>query len=274
LSGQTATPIPASGNPPEVQFSAAASTVNAGACTVLQWVTWEAQQISLDGAAVAGQDRREVCPQTTQRYVLTASNQAGQARRELTISVIGAVAQPTQPAPPATAVGSNSQTSPLPTPIATRPPESTARPIPTPPPQPTAPIAPAAPIAAPSGAVAHAQSVPTEPPTRPPAATSVAVAAPTFDLSNLLTPTATRAAVRRQIAEGQATPTPILMARVGSGDDPARPGPNISSTSPQRPSSPERGFRMSLLPGYGAYVLMAAMLVGTGAIVVRRKRET
>ena len=30
---------------------------------------------------------------------------------------------------------------------------------------------------------------------------------------------------------------------------------------------------MSLLPGYGAYVLMAAMLVGTGAVVVRRKRE-
>ena len=31
---------------------------------------------------------------------------------------------------------------------------------------------------------------------------------------------------------------------------------------------------MALLPGYGAYILMAAMLVGTGAIVVRRKRET
>ena len=140
--GQTGTPASASGNPPEVQFDAAASTVNAGACTVLQWVTWEAQQISLDGAAVAGQDRREVCPQTTQRYILTASNQAGQARRELTISVVGAAAQPTQPAPPtvppATSVGSNSQTSPLPTPVATRPAESTARPIPAPPPQPTA----------------------------------------------------------------------------------------------------------------------------------------
>ncbi len=276
-SGQTATPVPASGNPPEVQFNAAASTVNAGACTVLQWVTWEAQQISLDGAAVAGQDRREVCPQATQRYVLTASNPAGQARRELTISVVGA-AQPTQSTPPtvppATAAGSNSQTSPLPTPVATRPPESTARPIPTPPPQPTAPSAAAAPIAVPLGAIAHAQSAPTEMPTRPPAATSVAVAAPTLDLSSLLTPTATRAAMRRQIAEGQATPTPILMARVGSGDNPARPGPNNSSTSPQRPATPERGFRMALLPGYGAYVLMAAMLVGTGAFVVRRKRET
>jgi len=110
--------------------------------------------------------------------------------------------------------------------------------------------------------------------TRPPAATSVAVAVPTLDLSSLLTPTATRAAVRRPVAEGQATPTPILMARVGSGDDPARPGPNTSSTSPRRPSAPERGFRMALLPGYGAYVLMAAMLVGAGAVVVRRKRET
>jgi len=245
---------------------------------VLQWVTWEAQQISLDGAAVAGQDRREVCPQTTQRYVLTASNPAGQARRELTISVVGAAAQPTQPAPPtvppAPPVGSNSQTSPLPTPIATRPAESTARPIQTPLLQPTAPSAAAASSAAPLGAVVRAKSAPTEMPARPPAATSVAVAAPTLDLSSLLTPTATRAAVRRQIAEGQATPTPILMARVGSGDDPARPGPNTSSTSPQRPSTPERGFRTSLLPGYGAYVLMAAMLVGTGAVVVRRKRET
>jgi len=278
-SGQTATPIPASGNPPEVQFSAAASTVNAGACTVLQWVTWEAQQISLDGAAVAGQDRREVCPQTTQRYVLTASNPAGQARRELTISVIGAAAQPTQPAPPATSVGSNSQTSPLPTPIATRPAESTAKPIPTPLTQPTAPnaaaasSAAAAPSAASLGAVVHAQSTPTELPTRPPAVTSVAVAALTLDLRGLLTPTATRAAVRRQIAEGQPTPTSILMARVGSSDDPTRPGPNISPASTQRPASPERGFRMALLPGYGAYVLMAAMLVGTGAVVVRRKRD-
>ena len=275
-SGQTATPIPASANPPEVQFNAAASTVNAGACTVLQWVTWDAQQISLDGAAVAGQDRREVCPQATQRYVLTASNPAGQARRELTISVLGA-AQPTQSAPPtvppATAVGSNSQTSPLPTPVATRPAESTARPIPTAPPQPTAPIAPAASSAAPLGAVAHAQAAPTEPPARLPAATSVVVAAPTFDLSSLLTPTATQAAVRRQIAEGQPTPTPILMARVGSGDVSAGPGPNIASTSSQRPATPERGFRMSLLPGYGAYVLMAAMLVGAGAVVARRKRE-
>jgi hypothetical protein len=60
---------------------------------------------------------------------------------------------------------------------------------------------------------------------------------------------------------------------VGSGNDPARSGPNTSSTSPQNSSAPERGFRMSLLPGYGAYVLMAAMLVGTGAVVVRRKRE-
>jgi hypothetical protein len=124
------------------------------------------------------------------------------------------------------------------------------------------------------GAVAHAQSAPTELPTRPPAATSAAVAAPTLDLRSLLTPTATRAAVRRQLAEGQATPTPILMARVGSGDDPARSGPNTSSASAQRPSSPDRGFRMSLLPGYGAYVLMAALLVGVGAVVVRRKRET
>jgi hypothetical protein len=270
-SEQTATPIPASSNPPEVQFSAAASTVNAGACTVLQWVTWDAQQISLDGTAVAGQDRREVCPQTTQRYVLTASNSAGQARRELTISVIGA-AQPTQLAPPtvppATAVGSNSQTSPLPTPIATRPGESTARPILAPPPQPTA-----ASEAEALGAVAHAQAVPTEMPTRLSAATSVLAAVPTLDLSRLLTPTATRAAVRRQIPEGQATPTPILMARVGAGDDQARSHPNTSSTSPQNSSAPERGFRMSLLPGYGAYVLMAAMLVGTGAVVVRRKRE-
>jgi hypothetical protein len=111
-------------------------------------------------------------------------------------------------------------------------------------------------------------------PTRPPAAPSVVVTVPTLDLRILLTPTATRPAVRRQIAEGQATPTPILMARVRSGDDLARPGPNTSSASTQRPSSPDRGFRMSLLPGYGAYVLMAAMLVGTGAVVVRRKRET
>ncbi len=272
-SGQTATPIPASGNPPEVQFNAAASTVNAGACTVLQWVTWEAQQISLDGAAVAGQDRREVCPQTTQRYVLTASNPAGQARRELTISVIGAATQPTQPAPPGDISGIKQ---PDIAPADARRHATAGKHCP------AHPDASAAADGAdrgrcaerrPLGAVAHAQAAPTEPPARLPAATSVVVAAPTFDLSSLLTPTATRAAVRRQIAEGQPTPTPILMARVGSGDDPARPGPNTSSTSSQRPSTPERGFRMSLLPGYGAYVLMAAMLVGAGAVVARRKRE-
>jgi hypothetical protein len=233
----------------------------------LQWVTWDAQQISLDGAAVAGQDRREVCPQTTQRYVLTASNAAGQARRELTISVVGAVAPPTQAAPPtappALPVGSNSQTSPLPTPIATRPAASTAIPIPTPLPQPPAPA---------GGAVAYAQSAPTEEAARPPVAAPVVVAVPTLDLSVLAAPSATRPAIRRQIAEGQATPTPILIARVGSGDQ-VRPGSNTASTSALSPSAPERGFRMSLLPGYGAYVLMAAMLVGAGAVVVRRKRD-
>ena len=240
-------------------------------CAVLHWVTWDAQQITLDGAAVAGQDRREVCPQTTQRYVLTASNAAGQVRRELTVSVVGAAAQPTQAAlptaPPAAAVGSNSQTSPLPTPIATRPAASAASPIPAPLPQPPAPSASVL------GAVAYAQPAPAEMPAQPPAATSGGVAVPTFDLRLLPTPSATRPMVRRQIAEGQATPTPILIARVASGEK-GRPGPNSASTSALSPSSPERGFRMSLLPGYGAYVLMAAMLVGAGAVVVRRKRET
>jgi hypothetical protein len=256
---------------PEVLFEATASSVMPNACTVLRWVTWDAQQISLDGVAVAGQDRREVCPQATQRYVLTASSPAGQVYKELTISVIGAAAQPAQAAPPAAppaaSVGSDSQASPLPTPIATQPAESAARPVPTPLPQPPAPREAAL------GAVAYAQPAPAEMPVRPSSATSAIAAVPTFDLSFLPTPSATRPVVRRQIAEGQATPTPILMARVAAVENLARPGPNTAATSALPPSSSERGFRMSLLPGYGAFVLMAAMLVGAGAVVVRRKRD-
>ncbi len=271
LASQSGSTPPPSGSPPDVQFTAAASTLEVGACTVLQWVTWNAQQVTLDSSVVAGQDRREVCPQRTQRFVLTATNASGQAQQELMIHVANSVpGLPTQPAqprtPPATALGSNSQTSPLPTPIVTRPAPNpvVAAPLPQPPAQP-------APNAASLVMAAQAKSIPVETPTGIGAATVVATRG--LRLMPTLTPSPTRPLARKQAAGGLATPTPLLVARVETAGDSAQLGLDASAPRSRDASTPDRVFNRALLPRYGVYVLMVATLVGAAAFVTHRKQR-
>ncbi len=44
--------------------------------------------------------------------------------------------------------------------------------------------------------------------------------------------------------------------------------------APAAAPAPDNPFRLSFIPGYAAYILMAAFLVSAGAVVVRRRRET
>ena len=87
---QRETTAPASGGgAPQVTFEAVTASIAPGACTVLKWLTWNAERVTLDGAPVTAQDRLEVCPATTQHYVLAAFNADGQASQEVTVQVLG-----------------------------------------------------------------------------------------------------------------------------------------------------------------------------------------
>ena len=98
------TPAPDTDQPPDGDFDADEITIEPGACTILSWVIFDANSVALDGVQVAAQDRREVCPPTTQRYVLVATNAMGQLTREVTIEVLtGASQAPGQGALPTVA---------------------------------------------------------------------------------------------------------------------------------------------------------------------------
>ena len=64
----------------------------------MTWVIFDATSVTLDGVQVTAQDRREVCPTTTQRYVLIATNGMGQLTREVTIEVLDGGPQVPAPA--------------------------------------------------------------------------------------------------------------------------------------------------------------------------------
>lgn len=89
----TATPSVTPDTPltmPQVTFQADSALIKAGSCTVLRWLVENASQVMLDGILVNAQDQQEVCPTATRRYVLLASNPAGQTTREIIIQVVPA----------------------------------------------------------------------------------------------------------------------------------------------------------------------------------------
>jgi hypothetical protein len=87
-------------------------------------------------------------------------------------------------------------------------------------------------------------------------------------------PTATRAPTHRVLATP--TPTPILLAYVqpaassGTRSD-ARTESLRGDSTANGSAAPSRDFSLALLPGYGAYLLTLASLVGAGVWVARRK---
>ena len=288
----TATPTPSAtvlpqdeSAPPQVTFEAQATELTPGACTVLRWWVSDAAQLTLDGAPISAQDQKQICPPVTQHFILAATNSAGQTVREITVTVSedSPVLAPIQPGSTPThtpTVGAVVPPSATPNRVAAR--IATAMPG-----LPTATVAvtpasdgqPAASTPEPPRrglaaiAVAHAQEI-------PPAATLSSPAGPAqaaAPVSLLAARSTSTPRPRRQLgADGRPTPTPILLAYVqpadatGSRSDAHTQnlGKNLAANNYE---APNRNFSLTLLPGYAAYLLTLACLVGAGVWVVRRK---
>ena len=271
--------------PPQVVFETDAPEVPPGACTLLRWSVTGATELTLNGALVSAQDQRQVCPPATQRFTLAATNSAGQTVRELTVTIA------TNPTAQASAQPGSTATHTPTTSAANAPSATPGRAVVLAPtsvptlPVATVAVAPASaalpPTATPEPprlglagiAVAHAQEI-----------TPAAAPNPTANLgvsseitSLLAAPATSTPRPRRQLgADGRPTPTPILLAYV----QPAGASGTRSDARTQRLGgdsaasafeAPSRDFSLGLLPGYAAYLLTLASLVGAGVWVVRRK---
>lgn len=219
---------------PQVTFTADSTSIAWGACTVVRWVAWDAAEVTVNGTPVTGQEWLEVCPEVTERYVLVAANSTGQAAQEVQVEVIGTDLQPQ----PGAAL-------PVSTPAQFGVPGAAAIPGATPIPQPMVALA-----ASPTGSPA-----------------------PTVYFA--FAPTATLTPRPRRIlgADGGPTPTPLLVARAGL---PAQEAPTTGTTTGAPPLLPvvDRAFSVALLPGYAAYLILAASLAGACVWVIRRKAST
>jgi hypothetical protein len=97
---------------------------------------------------------------------------------------------------------------------------------------------------------------------QPGAAGAAAVIAPVAPA----TPTAPRP--RRLTDPAQPTSTPILLAFAHSEVTGASESAGHFQT---QAATPDRRFHLALLPGYGAYLLTAGLLLAVGAIITRRR---
>jgi hypothetical protein len=90
----TATPLPTNTSPPteppEINFSVDANSLQAGACTTLRWRVANILSVYLDGVGVSGEDAQEVCPSQTETYTLRVLYAGGEDTRTLTVNVLPA----------------------------------------------------------------------------------------------------------------------------------------------------------------------------------------
>jgi len=270
--------------PPQVIFETDTTEVPPGACILLRWWVTGATEMTLDGALVSAQDQRQVCPPATQRFTLAATNAAGQTVRELTVTI---------------ATNPSAQASVQPGSTATHTPTASASNTPSATPGravvlaptivPTLPVATVAvaptslaqpPVATPEPhllglagiAVAHAQEI--TPAAAPNSQISHGLSSETVSL--LVAGATSTPRPRRQLgADGRPTPTPILLAYAPPADSSGRSDARTRSLNGDSTAStfeaPSRDFSLALLPGYAAYLLTLASLVGAGVWVVRRK---
>lgn len=73
---------------PVVSFSAASTTLPAGACTTLRWSVKGADAVYLDDAAVAPDGAREACPEQSRSYRLRVRYAGGEQTAELALQVV------------------------------------------------------------------------------------------------------------------------------------------------------------------------------------------
>ncbi len=253
------TPEPETDQPPDGDFEADELLVEPGECTVLTWVIFDATSVTLDGVQVAAQDRREVCPTASQRYVLIAANAIGQLTREVTIEVLNGGPQlPGQGAPTV------APQQPQPQPQQPAP----QQPAPIPNPDMAAPLSTLPPPVEPSPAemslVTEAQPAALEV-TATPEIRPLYTATPDaleLALTALPTPVLIAQAQLDARAGDRATPTPILLALAGDAA-----GVEIASQA-----QTAQALDPAALPGYGMFLLMAAGLLGAAAWVWQRSR--
>jgi hypothetical protein len=251
------TPEPETARPPDGTFDADEPVVAPGACSILNWVIFDATQVTLNGSPVNAQDRLEVCPATTERYVLVATNGVGQLTREVTVEV----RNDALPLPTAQAPGQGQPIS-APQPPAAAPQQPVASPVIQ---QAIAPVATASaemnltPIA-PAQAAVEVTATPLLRPaaTEPPPALALALTA-------LPTPVAIAQAQSGESEDERVTPTPILVALAG---DAATGTENAAQSS----ATAATAFDPALLPGYGAFLLMVSGLLGAAAWIWQRSR--
>jgi len=264
-------------SPPDGTFEADQNMLNPGSCTVLRWAIFNATQVTLNGTGVLAQDRKEVCPATTQRYTLSATNPAGTFTREVAVNVTASAATPTVTAAMA---------------ASTRPPQPVQSPTQRPA-QDSTPQADTTALVANTPALAGTASLlgmapaqatlTSQATTNPAAALAGAIAAPDT-LAGLLASQPTPVVIataepRRQLdTGGYPTPTPILLAQVVLGqqeEGAMSTGPRVEGSrdgAATAAGSYDRTFRPGLLMGYAAFLIMAAILLLAGAWAVRRRQ--
>ena len=266
-----ATAIPLPPGPPTIFFEASAYAVAPGSCAVLKWVTWDADQVTLNGANVLAQDRQEVCPATTQRYVLQAANARGQTVREVVINVIAPTAAPTptaglpSPVPSSNAAWQEVPASPTSTPtVAWQIVPLTPEASPTPASAEGISLLPVAQAQEPGSTQPRATPEPTRtiaPAAGWPRALPTAVPTPASGRQSPLS-----LAVNTLGSAGRPSPTPLLVASLAPTAQPARPMAGQAQIA-----TLDRHFDTALLPGYAFYLLSAGALSGAGLVVVRRR---
>jgi OmpA-OmpF porin, OOP family len=82
-------PTPPPPAAPSVSLSAASTSIDAGACTTLNWTTTNALSTSIDQGvgAVDPNGSKQVCPTGTTRYTLTANGSGGTRSDGVTVNV-------------------------------------------------------------------------------------------------------------------------------------------------------------------------------------------
>ena len=83
--------VGASGTPAAVEFTADATQVNRGQCTVLHWRALDVSAVYLNNGGVAGESSQQVCPEVTTPYELRVVNNDGTTiTKRITVSVVPA----------------------------------------------------------------------------------------------------------------------------------------------------------------------------------------
>ncbi len=124
---------------PRVRFWAEETTLAAGECTIVNWVTKDIKGVHLDAVGVVGEGAQTFCPcETETHYLYVTYPEGGSEEFTLTLNVTGSCEAPTaSPTIPPTATEPLPEASPTPTDdapflLATETPRSPVSPLPSP----------------------------------------------------------------------------------------------------------------------------------------------